>query len=190
MKMRLVAVNLFLLLNAAFCNAQMSPQATILNIILKKYYKNEKVIVQDRRQLLHFYCDKTNNNEELLEAIKNQNIPKDFISEIKFSLKTQIENQSWNNDLLEIFANEKSTLKLKINDCKSLENYQILSRKLQLNNQRLLIVSKPIFYSKANICIIKVTFYRNIEHNNGVVLLFEKIDGIWSIKQELNAWET
>ena len=123
MKMRLAAINLLFLLNAAICSAQLSPQATIINIILKKYYKNEKVIIKDRRQLLHFYCDKTNNNEELLEAIKNQNIPKDFIAEIKFSLKTQIENQSWNNDLQEIFANDKSSLKLKINDCKSLENY-------------------------------------------------------------------
>ncbi len=63
-------------------------------------------------------------------------------------------------------------------------------KKLNLNNQRLMIISKPLYYSKSNIALVKVTFYRNIEHNNGSILLLEKTNGNWVITAYLNSWST
>ena len=53
-----------------------------------------------------------------------------------------------------------------------------------------MIISKPLYYSKGNIALIKVVFYRNIEHNNGSILLLEKVNGVWAIKEFLNTWST
>jgi hypothetical protein len=78
----------------------------------------------------------------------------------------------------------------KISTCQDLESYQAISKKLNLNNQRLMIISQPIYYSKSNLALVKVTFYRNIEHNNGVILLLEKADNNWVIKEYLNEWST
>lgn len=169
---------------------QETPNASVLKVILKKYYKTEKPVYKGRSQLLYFYCDKTNNNEELVEAIKNKKLPTDFLKEIKSKINSDTNSQDWASELNEIYATDKSMLKQKINDCQSLDNYHVLSKKLQLNNQRLMIVSKPLFYSKGNIVLVKITFYRNIEHNNGVVLLMEKTDNEWVIKEELNVWAT
>ena len=190
--MRIFSVIIFtsIIFNISDNFGQISPKGSILNVILKKYYKNEKPVYKNRRQLLYFYCDKTNNNEEFLEATKKANLPKDFVNEIKANIKNDNSNQNWATELNEIYANEPSILKQKINDCQNLDSYHALSRKTQLNNQRLLIVSKPIFYSKQEICLVKITFYRNIEHNNGMILLFEKINNNWVIKEELNVWET
>ena len=57
------------------------------------------------------------------------------------------------------------------------------------NNQRLMIVSKPIYFA-SKYCLIKVAFYRNIEHNSGCYFLFENINGTWTIKETLNDWST
>jgi hypothetical protein len=161
-----------------------------LKVILKKYYKTEKPVYKGRSQLLYFYCDKTNNNEELVEAIKNKKLPTDFLKEIKSKINSDTNQQNWESELNEIYVTDKSLLKQKINDCQNLDNYHVISKKLQLNNQRLMIVSKPLFYSKGNIVLVKITFYRNIEHNNGVVLLMEKTGEEWVIKEELNVWST
>lgn len=182
----LIATLIFSTLNFS----QSNPKAAIMNVILKKYYKNEKPVYKNRRQLLYLYCDKSNNNEELLEAVKKTSLPKDFIQEIKQKLKTDINSENWSAELNEIYTFEQNLLKQKINDCQNLDNYHAISLKTRLNNQRLMIVSKPIFYSKQDICLVKITFYRNIEHNNGVILLFEKKDNVWTIKEELNKWET
>jgi hypothetical protein len=70
-----------------------------------------------------------------------------------------------------------------------LESYQKYSTRLDLHNQRLLIVSKPIFFGGAK-ALVKITFYRNIEHNNGSVLLMQKTAGAWEIVRDLNSWST
>ncbi len=154
-----------------------------MNVILEKYYKNEKPVYKNRRQLLYFYCDKPNNNEEMLEAVKKNNLPKDFLSEIKQKLKIDNLSENWSQELNEIFVLDKTLLSQKINNCQTLENYCVLSKKTGLSNQRLMIVNKPIFYSKKEVCIVKITFYRNIEHNNGLILLLEKSENKWVIKE-------
>ena len=180
----------FLILFFQITHAQQSNNASVLNVILQKYYKTEKPVYKGRSQLLYFYCEKANNNEELIEAIKDKNLPKDFLKEIKSKIVSDINSENWASELNEIYATDVTKIKQKINDCQSVENYHVLSKKLYLNNQRLMIVSKPLYYSKGNIVLVKITFYRNIEHNNGVVLLMEKINNQWVIKDELNSWST
>ena len=76
------------------------------------------------------------------------------------------------------------------NESFTLEKYQETSKKLNLNNQRLMIISKPIYFSKKNIALVKVVFFRNIEHNSSSILLLEKINEKWIIKEYLNSWST
>ena len=52
-----------------------------------------------------------------------------------------------------------------------------------------MIVSKPIYFG-AKYVLIKVAFYRNIEHNSSSFLLMEKANSVWTIKEILNAWAT
>jgi hypothetical protein len=72
----------------------------------------------------------------------------------------------------------------------SFEEYKEVSEKYGENNQRLMIVSKPIYFSNTNFVLVKVAFYRNIEHNSGSFLLLEKTNGIWTIKEYINEWAT
>lgn len=181
---------LFLLGSFGPSQAQESDPTTLLRIILEKYYKNEKPVVKNRSQLLYLYCTQANNNEELIEATQKTNLPKDFIQEIRSKINTDISERFWTSELDAIFANDPTKIKSKIKECVSLEKYQEISKRLNLNNQRLLIVGKPLVYSKGNLALVKVVFYRNIEHNSSTVLLFEKIDGAWTIKQNLNSWST
>jgi hypothetical protein len=88
-----------------------------------------------------------------------------------------------------IFTNQNQYLKSKVNNCLSLEEYQKIAIKAEENNQRLMIVSKPIFFAE-KFCLVKVAFYRNIEHNNGCFLLLEKTTTGWNIKDLLNEWAT
>jgi hypothetical protein len=53
-----------------------------------------------------------------------------------------------------------------------------------------MIVSKPIYFANNNFVLVKVAFYRNIEHNSGSFLLLEKVNGIWTIKEYINEWAT
>ena len=73
----------FIILNFQNILSQENQNATILKIVLKKYYKSEKIVYKGRSQLLYFYCDKANNNEELIEATKNKELPKEFLNETK-----------------------------------------------------------------------------------------------------------
>ena len=169
---------------------QQSTNALVLKEILKKYYKIEKPVYKNRSQLLYFYCDTPNNNEELVEAVKDKKLPTEFFKEIKSKIKSDTIAKNWSSELEEIYSIDKSLLKQKIYKCINLENYNQVSKILHLNNQRLMIVSKPLFYSSGNMVLVKVTFYRNIEHNNGVILLLEKVGADWIIKEELNVWST
>lgn len=162
----------------------------ILKTILENYYKNEKPVYKGRSQLLYLYCNQPKNNEELIEAVKGKKLPKDFLSEIQMKINDNGPEKDWSNELEQIFTSDKNQLKSKVNSCLSLEKYQEISKRLNLNNQRLMIVNKPIYYSKGTIALIKVVFFRNIEHNSGTVLLMEKVNETWTIKEYLNSWST
>jgi hypothetical protein len=168
---------------------QEADNAAILKIIFKKYYQNEKVIAKGRLQLLNFYCRKAPNNEEVLEVISKSDLLKKNAVEIKKQIN-DFNDEDWSKEFEILFANENQYLKSKVNDCLSLEEYQKISDRFNLNNQRLLIVNKPIYFSKHNFAMVKIAFYRNIEHNSGCFLLMEKIDSEWTITATLNDWST
>lgn len=167
-----------------------SNDALVLKTILQRYYKNEKPVYKGRSQLLYLYCNRANNNEELLEALQNSTLPTDFRQEIRSKIAVDVADKDWAAELETIFAADQSKLKQKISDCLTLEKYQEISKRLSLNNQRLMIISKPLYHSKSKIVLVKVVFYRNIEHNNGAILLLEKVNNEWIIKDYLNPWST
>lgn len=168
--------------------AQDENNAAILKILLTKYYANEKVIVKDRLQLLSFYCKKAPNNEETLEVIGKSKLLKDHAKEIKAQINVTID-EDWSKEFNTLFAKEHQYLKSKVNKCLSLEEFQVVSKRFNDNNQRLMIVNKPMYFAK-KYCLVKVAFYRNIEHNSSRFFLFENANGIWTIKETLNEWET
>ena len=88
-----------------------------------------------------------------------------------------------------LFTNQHQYLKSKVTNCYSLEEFQKAAEKFKENNQRLMIVSKPMYFAN-NYCLVKVAFYRSIEHNSGSYFLFENLDGEWKIKETLNEWST
>ncbi|MFN8275251.1 MAG: hypothetical protein U0X58_10290 [Flavobacteriaceae bacterium] len=188
--MKKLCLLLFLLGSFWASQAQESEPTTLLRIILEKYYKNEKPVVKNRSQLLYLYCTQANNTGELIEATQKTSLPKDFVQEIRNKINTDLAERFWTSELDAIFANDPAKIKSKVKECVSLDQYQEISKRLNLNNQRLLIVGKPLIYSKGNLALVKVVFYRNIEHNSSTVLLFEKIDGVWTVKQNLNSWST
>lgn len=173
-----------------FSFAQENQNPLVLKTILETYYKNEKPVYKGRSQLLYLYCNQANNNEELIEAIKDQKLPNEFIKEIRTKVNTDIAERDWSNELNSIYNLDKNNLKTKINSCVTLEKYQEISKRLNLNNQRLMIISKPLYFSKKNIVLVKVVFFRNIEHNSGSILLLEKVNENWTIKEYLNSWST
>ena len=190
MKVNLITLILIFLGSTQFSLAQESQTANVLKTILTKYYQTEKPVYKGRSQLLYLYCNQANNNEEIFEAIKDRKLPDDFLKEIRNNVKTDLAEKDWSSALATIFETDKNNLKMKINACLSLEKYHEVSNRLALNNQRFMIISKPLYYSKTNIALVKVVFYRNIEHNNGAILLLEKVADQWVIKEYLNPWST
>lgn len=169
--------------------AQETDNAALLKVIFTKYYKNEKVIAKGRLQLLSFYCKKAPNNEEVLEVISKSDLLKKNADEIKKQIIVALD-EDWSAAYTILFNNQNQYLKSKVNACLSFEEYKIVSDRENQNNQRLMIVSKPIYFASNNFALVKIAFYRNIEHNNGSFLLFEKVNGIWIIKETLNEWAT
>jgi len=167
-----------------------SPSAGILETVLKNFYKNEKVIVKGRQQLLFLYCDKANNNEEIFETVQNLKLNAAAAKEIRQQVLSDVQPANWQAELEAIYKTGQSQLRQKINDCLSVEHYQERRAKLNLNNQRLMIVSKPVLFGNGSKALVKVTFYRSIEHNNGSVLLMEQTAAGWIIKEHLNSWST
>ncbi len=168
--------------------AQESENAAVLKVIFNKYYQNEKVIKSGRLQLLSFYCEKAPNNEEVLEVINGS----PFLKKHQAEIKPQVNNtaaENWSAEMTTLFATENQYLKSKVNDCLTMEAFKVVSDRMNLNNQRLMIVSKPIYFG-AKYVLIKVAFYRNIEHNSSSFLLMEKANSVWTIKEILNAWAT
>lgn len=168
--------------------AQANQEAALLKVILTKYYATEKVIVKNRLQFLSLYCNKAPNNEEVNEVIQGNTLLKKNAKAIRSQIDISL-NENWSKELNILFATEHQYLKSKVNACLSQEEFQKVSKRYNDNNQRLLIVSKPIFFD-TKYCLIKVAFYRNIEHNNGSYLLFENVNGVWIIKETLNEWAT
>lgn len=179
---------LFLLASSASFS-QEADNVAILKIIFTKYYKNEKVIAKNRLQLLSFYCNKAPNNEEVLEVISKNDLLKKNAGEIKKQIIIGI-NEDWSKEYNMLFDNQNQYLKSKVNACLSLEEFQKISEQYGENNQRLLIVNKPIYFAQNQYALVKVAFYRNIEHNSGRFLLLEKVNGEWIIKDYLNEWAT
>ena len=169
---------------------QKNENSLLLKTILDNYYKTEKPVYKGRSQLLYLFCNQANNNEEIIEALNLKKVPIEFINEIRLKINTDLEEKNWNSELEYIYSLDKNNLKSKINECLDLNKYQEISKRLHLNNQRLMIISKPLYFSKKNIAVVKVVFYRNIEHNNGAILLLEKINDNWVIKEFLNTWTT
>lgn len=168
--------------------AQQSDTA-ILRSILAHYYKNEKPVYKGRSQLLYFFCEKPNNNEEIFETINKLTLSAADLKQIRHSVNTDTNPENWRADLDEIYSGDNTNLNIKINACLSVDEYHEKRKVLNLNNQRLMIVSQPIFYGQ-NMALAKVVFYRSIEHNNGSVLLLEHIGGQWVIRDFLNPWAT
>ena len=185
---------LFLLL--AFCLvgpapifAQEQDHVDLLKIIFSKYYKEEKVIAKGRLQLLRFYCKKAPNNEEVLAVIATSDYLKKYATEIKAQIDITVD-EDWSATYTSLFTGQNQYLKSKVNDCQSMEEFRIDYAKHGENNQRLMIISKPLYFANHNSALVKVTFYRSIEHNNSSYLLFEKINGKWTLKDSLYEWAT
>ena len=186
--MKKTVLSIILFFNCLFCIGQVEDNTAILKVILAKYYANEKVIVKNRLQLLNFYCNKAPNNEETLETISKSEFLKKNAEEIKKQIDiTKIED--WSKEYDALFNNQNQYLKRKVNACLSFEAFQEIAKKYGENNQRLLIINIPIYFAK-NYCLVKIGFYRNIEHNSGCYLLLEKINNQWIIKEKINEWNT
>lgn len=169
--------------------SQQEDNAAILKIIFAKYYKEEKVIAKNRLQLLRFYCQKAPNNEEVLAVIAGH----DFLKKNAAEIKKQIvigAAEDWSAEYQILFTNQNQYLKSKVNDCVSLEQFQAETAQYGENNQRMLIVNKPIYFAQNQFALVKVAFYRTIEHNSGRFLLLEKVNNEWIIKEYLNEWAT
>lgn len=189
MKHNYLKILIAFLLISPIAFAQEADNAAILKIIFTKYYKNEKVIAKGRLQLLSFYCQKAPNNEEVLEVISKSELLKKNATEIKKQIDITI-NENWSAAYDLLFDNQNQYLKSKVNACMSFEEYKVASDRLNQNNQRLMIVSKPIYFAKNTYALVKVAFYRNIEHNSGSYLLLQKVNDEWTIIQYLNEWAT
>lgn len=181
---------LFLLLFSRQFLAAQTDDAQVLQTILQRYYKTEKPVYKGRSQLLYLYCNRANNNEEIFEAIKNRKLPNEFLQQMRVQVVNDQTDKDWSAELNSIYENDQFKLRQKIVECLSLEKYQEVSKRLHLNNQRFMIISKPLYYQKDNIALVKVVFYRNIEHNSGSILLLEKTATGWEIKEYLSPWAT
>ena len=168
--------------------AQQNNDAAILKVLLTKYYANEKVIVKNRLQLLNLYCNKAPNNEETFEVISKSELLKKYAAVLKNQVNITL-NENWSSEFNTLFTNQNQYLKSKVQNCSSLEEFQASFKQFGENNQRMMIVSKPMYFGQ-KYCLVKVAFYRSIEHNSGSFLLFENINGVWTIKETLNEWNT
>lgn len=179
-----------LLLLPMFLRAQHN-QSGILKTILSTYYKNEKPIVKGRAQFLFLFCDKANNNEELFETIGQLKLPAQETAMLKSRVNTDKTPQHWESELAEIAQSPANKMLLnKVNTCLGLETFQTKQKQSNFNNQRLLIISKPVFYTDGKTALVKVVFYRSVEHNYGSILLMKKVGDQWQIAEQLNPWET
>ncbi len=161
----------------------------ILKAILSEYYKTEKVVVKGRMQYLFLYCGKANNNEQLFKTIDEMKLAKPVAAGLRKEILSDKAEESWTADLEPIFR-VRPTLRNKVNTCLTLEQYHQEQKIRTTHNQRLMIVSKPLIYGKGKHALVKVEFYRSVEHNNGSVLRLENINNEWVIQEYLDPWST
>lgn len=161
----------------------------VLKIVLTKYYSSEKPIVKNRLQLLYFYEEKANNTIEVVEGCKGHPLLKSYINDIKKQVQVADTPENWHKEYDLLFTNQNQYLQQKIQAPVSLSEFQTKTQQFGENNQRLLILNKPIYLS-AHYCIIKIGFYRSIEHNSGCFVLLQKRAGVWHWVEEFNRWET
>ncbi len=176
----------------AFCamNATASGHdPEILHAVLNHYYKSEKVVVKGRTQFLFLYCEQPPNNEEIFETINALKIPAAEAARLRKLVASDNATLSWNDSVETLRKNSGEVLWKKVNDCISVEAFQSERERRRQNNQRLMIVSRPLHFS-GDRALVKVVFYRTIEHNSGSVLLMQKTGDGWQIKDFLNPWET
>lgn len=178
----------FLFFTSSYVRCQPSDNTLILKVFLSKYYESEKVIVKNRLQLLSLYCNKAPNTEELLEVISKNDLLKKNAATIKSQINPST-NENWQKEWDELFNNQHQYLKSKVQNCLSLEDFQENSKKYGENNQRLMILNKPIYFGD-NLCLVKVAIFRTIEHNSGTFYLLKKKNSIWQIEEIVYSWET
>ena len=184
---------LFVLLSTAKISSaygQNLETAAVFKAVVSHYYKNEKPVYKNRGQLLYLYCTQAKPNEELVEAVKSANLPLDFTQVIRAKININTPEKDWTYEWKQLPNKDETLLKKKINGCVSLAKFQEIRSRLQLNNQRLLIITEPLFYSKQKLVLVKVVFYRTIEHNSGAILLLENTDGNWQVIKSINEWST
>lgn len=186
---RFLLVFWLLLAGIAWSQNTVQDNAALLKIVLTKYYANEKPIVKDRLQLLFFYKEKANNTIEISEGCKNHPVLKNYVSEIKKQIQAPRPLDNWDKEFELLFTNQHQYLQKKVQAPVSLAEFQSKTATNGENNQRMMIVNQPI-YLPNNYCLIKVGFYRSIEHNSGSFILFQKINGQWQWVEEFNRWET
>ncbi len=186
--MKFLLILAFILTLPYTSNAQ-KYDSEILETVLQHHYKNEKPVYKNRSQLTYFYCDKPNNNEELFETVRKLKLTAKESQSIRKQVETNTTSATWQQDLDNIFSKNMSQLSIKVNKCLSLEEYNE-TRNPRVNNQRLMIVSKPVFYQNQTHALVKVVFYRSIEHNSGSVVHLHKVANKWVIKEFLSEWAT
>lgn len=178
----------FFALAFLFSATALAQDDAILKSILARYYQNEKVIVKDRNQLLFLFCEKPNNNEEIYETVNGMKLKPETARYIRQQVTADKTPENWSGDYEKALPAEHP-LRKKVNSCLTLEEYQEKQQRFNLNNQRMMIVHKPIVFEKTK-ALVKVVFYRTIEHNSGSVLLMEKVGDKWEIRENLNPWST
>lgn len=161
----------------------------LLRAILNHYYKSEKVVVKGRTQFLFLYCEQPPNNEEIFETINGLKISAQEAARLRRSVTSDHATSSWTPALETLRKNSGEVLWQKVNECLSVAEFQSERERRQQNNQRLMIVSRPLYFSNDR-ALVKVVFYRTIERNSGSVLLMQKTGEGWQIKEFLNPWET
>lgn len=171
--------------------AQNTPtdNAVLLKLLLNRFYAQEKPIVKNRLQLLYFYRDKAPNTLELWDGCRNHPILQSRLEAIKKQVQTPKAPETWDAEFSLLFAKENQYLKQKVQQPVTLAQFEKDTQRFGENNQRMMIVNQPIYLDQGY-CLIKVGFYRSIEHNSGSFFLFQKKGDTWQIVDEFNRWET
>jgi hypothetical protein len=166
-----------------------SDNAVLLKLLLNRFYAQEKPIVKNRLQLLYFYRDKAPNTLEMWDGCRNHPILQSQLEAIKKQVQTPKAPETWEAEFSILFAKENQYLKQKVQQPVTLEQFEKDTQRFGENNQRMMIVNEPI-YLEQGYCLIKVGFYRSIEHNSGSFFLFQKKGDTWQFVDEFNRWET